>query len=378
VRSIVIALLAGCRFSGGTQLAADASGRDAPIVEADAFGTGTDAPTTTAICYGPAAGAFRVCLGTIPTGAVVLPATIDTTPGMPGSPCLEAQPLGWTMAQPPACFIAGSEISVPDITAVTGSRPLVLVADREITIPGTLDVASHVDGARGPGLAGAVCLPFAREVQSNVDGAGGGAGGSFTTPGGNGGDGDKGAGGLTAGADVSVPANLRAGCEAQTGGSGIELAGQAGAGGGALYLLAGGKVTVIGLVNASGAGGASGGKKSGGSGGGSGGMIALYAPMLDVRGTLMANGGGGAAGGGKGKRGNTGFDPDPTTPTEQAPGGVGDGAAGGAGYAAGRAAGDGADGGKDKGGGGGGGGAGYILTSQAIGGTVTPPSTVGL
>lgn len=374
---VALGLLSACSFNSSAELPADASGRDAPMLMEDAFGTGTDAANIDpGACYGPM-GAFRVCLGGVPTGVITLPATIDTTPGAPGSLCLEAQPLDWAAAQPPACFIIADTILAGD-TSVTGVWPLVLVAHQRIAITGTLDVASHVDGKRGPGATGDGCEPFARAAESTTKGAGGGAGGSFMTIGGSGGEGDKKAdAGLPSPAETTSPTTLRGGCDGQTGGSGEQLAGLAGPAGGAVYLVAGTAIENAGAINASGAGGAAGGDNSGGSGGGTGGMIVLHAPMIDAsEGTVIANGGGGAGGGTKNRDGLAGADPDVAALATPAPGGNGSGAVGGAGFADGRDATSGAKGGKDKGGGGGGGGAGYIRANVVFTGEKSPQPEV--
>jgi hypothetical protein len=354
-------LSVGCGFSSSTELATDAARRDG-AVQSDAPGTGTDAPTTSARCYATGS-PFEVCLGEIPTGDVTLTVTIDTTPGALGSPCLGAQPLGWTTRQPAACFVVAANITVAT-TRVTGTRPLVLLADAAITIETLLDVSSHVGGDSGPGLDGTGCLPHDAAAANGTDGAGGGAGGSFTTRGGNGGVGDnnKKAGGRAAAA-VSGPFDrLRAGCDGQ-GGSSTQLAGAPGPGGGVVYLVAGGMIENTGAINASGAGGAGGGTKAGGSGGGSGGMIVLHAAaIVNGMGVLMANGGGGA-GGGTGSPGSAGEDP--SDALIRAAGGT-TGGDGGFGYADDVNASSGTNGASHDGGGGGGGGAGYIRANVAV------------
>src|SRR5258708_5713929 len=81
-----------------------------------------------------------------------------------------------------ACFLVGTDVTVPSGTSsVTGTRPLVLLATGTVTVTGTLDVASH-SGSDGAGANSSACDPgFAPQ-----DGAGGGAGGSFGTKGGDG------------------------------------------------------------------------------------------------------------------------------------------------------------------------------------------------
>lgn len=334
----------------------------------DAEGTGLDAQVGET-CYGPA-GAWQVCLGAAPADPVVLPATIDTGT----SPlCLVAQPAGWAPAQPAACFIVGKTISVPATTIVTGPRPLVLVANDAIAIDGVLDVASHVVGGRvGPGSPGAPCAAGTLPAAGNA--GGGGGGGSFQTKGGDGGKGDDDtiAGGR-AGAEQTLITTLRAGCPGQRGG---RVSGTPGAGGGAVFLVAGGSILITGTINASGSGATGALDRSGGSGGGSGGMIALAAPNIQT-GTLIANGGGGAGGGAQSTPGSPGADP--TAADAAAAGGPGGDTAGAGGDGS-LAALDGKKGGGTKdhqqvGGGGGGGGAGFIAASIAIPltSTISPP-----
>lgn len=333
---------------------------------ADAAGTGIDAAAGVT-CIGPA-GPWQVCIQP-PSENKALPAMIDTST----SPdCLQAQPTGWTSAQPAACFIVGATIDVPGATIVTGTRPLVLVATGAITVGGILDVSSHIGAGTGPGSPGAPCAAGGSPVAGGNAG-GGGAGGSFQSAGGDGGKGDDDqvAGGSAGSAQTSF-AQLRAGCPGQVGGG---PGGVAGAGGGAVYLVSATSIQVTGSILASGAG-ANGANASGGSGGGSGGMIVLHAPAIQ-QGTLIANGGGGAGGGAEDAAGQPGRDPLVASTA----------AAGGAGADQAGAGGDGQvdvmagkKGGGTKnhgnvGGGGGGGGAGYIQANLTLpaSSTVSPP-----
>jgi hypothetical protein len=208
-------------------------------------------------------------------------------------------------------------------------------------------------------------------------GAGGGAGGSFMTVGGDGGNGDNNnRGGGTAGPMASAPTVLRAGCDGQRGGAGdfLQQAGAPGLGGGVVYLLAQGtlSITSTGIVNVSGSG-ASGDNTArvGGSGAGSGGMMRLWATNVafDSACKLIANGGGGSSGAsGSMNSSNPGNDPDPSLSVDSvAGGGTGGGGAGGNGYAIGTDATNGAPGPGGRSGGGGGGGGGYILSNLSLG-----------
>jgi hypothetical protein len=324
-------------------------------------------------CYGT--GAYTACVAT-PTVAVVLPATLNTDT----SPLCQAnQPLGWTgQGQPMVCAIAGTTLDVPSTTVVTGSRPLVLLASG-ITIAGVLDVSSHRGGASGPGSNPLTCGAFPVTPGNRNGGAGGGAGGSFVTKGGNGGAGDGGqaAGGQSPNASAG-PTVLRAGCDGQLAGkSSNDNPGAIGRGGGAIYLAATNAITITGTVNASGSAGTLGQQQAGGSGAGSGGMIKLDAAAVTVTGaTLIANGGGGAGGGGSGSVGANGADPSTVAPTAPASGGISSGGNGGAGYASGSAAMAGISGASSTGGGGGGGGGGFIQSNLTLAGATLSAGVV--
>jgi hypothetical protein len=342
---------------------------DAAVV--DMAGAPSD---TSPVCYGSGE-IWQVCLDAAPTGSMTLPSKLDTDGG---DPCQPSPRPGWHGLQPEACFITAEYINVNTDTFVTGSRPLVLLAARMIAITSVLDFASHqrdnTDGTvRSP--AGD-CTPFGRSpVSGGGDGAGGGAGGSSRTKAGDGGPGGNGAHGGFAGEEVTSLALLRGGCRGQRGAD--LAAGDAGRGGGAVYLLAGVEIGLSSAINASGAGGSGGSLKAGGNGGGSGGTIVLYAPQITTAGqaAVIANGGGGGGGGGQFSVGVSGADPAVTMPSMAAPGGGN----GGSGYAvgtealAGRMAGA-----AMMGGGGGGGGGGYIQANKMLGVmvAVSPPATI--
>src|SRR5215475_3518171 len=123
-------------------------------------GTPTDAPPSgTGVCYGPSG--WQVCLGATATGQVQLQGTLDTGKSDASNPCLKIQPTSWTATQPDACIVIGDTITVTSLS-VTGSHPLVLVAQTGITVMNLLDVASHrATGAVGGGSRSAGdCNPF--------------------------------------------------------------------------------------------------------------------------------------------------------------------------------------------------------------------------
>ncbi|HEX7836853.1 MAG TPA: hypothetical protein VF469_05285 [Kofleriaceae bacterium] len=301
--------------------------------------------------------------------------------------CLTNQPASWTAAlQPDACFVVGDTVIVASLKA-TGSRPLVIVARSQINVMGLLDVASHrMSGTEGAGSQPTDCKPFGRNPGNGQPngGGGGGAGGSFMFPGADGGTGDgvNHQGGQAPSSDVGAPTRLRGGCPGQPGNGGKPN--DAGAGGGAVYLVSAGEISISGKINASGAGGGGGDATDGGGGGGSGGTIVLYGSPVTTMATtvLLANGGGGGGGGSTGPaKGVNGVDPGFGVPITAALGGGGGilnggtGGDGGSGYAQSSNAGTGTSGDTGAGGGGGGGGGGYIQSNQDLAPAVLSPAT---
>jgi hypothetical protein len=368
---------AGCGFSSGARgidASVDTQGPDVPI----------DTPPGVT-CYGPAG--WLVCFNPVPSGDVTLPAMINTDMNTK-APCLTAPPMGWAAPQPAACFIVGDTITVPaGVTDVKGSKPLVLVANRLITVAGVLDASS----TRGePPTLPTECLAFSTNPDppgASTVGGGGGAGGSFMTRGGNGGDGDNGSlNGQSGLADTVPPTHLRGGCPGQAGGAAAAAdAGTVGRGGGVVYLISGGDIAIVGAINASGAGGRGSDKRAGGSGGGSGGMIVLYGATITVTpasppaAVLMANGGGGG-GGSTGGKASDGSDPSLLFSLASAPGAsVNNGGDGGKGYPVATVNELDGTGGPSNGAGGGGGGAGagYIRSNKPLtGATVSPAADI--
>jgi len=312
-------------------------------------------------CHG--SGAYRLCYPNEPTTGVALGTNIDTDGG---APCEAAQPTGWTgQGQPTVCVVRGTTITQSGTTTVTGSRPLVLAATTSISIA-TLDVSSRRGDANlGPASpsAAAQCSGF---LQTPGVGAGG-AGGSFMSIGGDGGIGNGGSfAGRAANQLGTPPTALRGGCHGQLGGNGDET----GKGGGAVYLVTGGTLSISGGINASGSSGRGGTTRSGGSGAGSGGMVVLFAASISANtAEVIANGGGGASGGDNNTNGNDGSDPSLATPTTPAAGGPagGGGGAGGNGRAGVTMATAGSGtGNPNDGGGGGGGGGGYVKSNLVL------------
>ena len=363
-RAVAVCLMAGCQFT--THGASSGSGgpADAPRGDAAIPGDGSAAAT----CYGTFS---QVCLAGAPTRVTLaLDTPIDTDSDGRCEPSIAA-----------SCVMFAGAIAVTADVAVTGARPLVLLAATTLGVGsgGTLDASSH-DTTRGAAANATSCT--SPGVGTGGNGAlggtagGGGAGGTFGAQGSVGGDGAGPTAGGTAPAPSAVTA-LRGGCPGGGGGAGgASSGGGGGASGGALYLLVGsGAMHVDGAVFASGAGGRGGGAEAGGGGGGAGGLIVLEASTIEIGSgaAIAANGGGGGGGGGSIETGADGA-PGSTTFFDVSAGGGGpgdgDGGTGGRGAAGANATGD-AGGSAALGpGGGGGGAAGVVWTKGALSSTV--------
>jgi hypothetical protein len=338
-----------------------------------------DAPPDARVCFGTAP--FTFCFTTPPAGAidVSMPTTFDTVTGTVGAGtqlnC--ATPRSGDESNS-YCVLAANTITINASLRATGSKPLVLLAVDSISVPMSIDVSSHRVG--GTDSLGAGADPTsgcnAGTPPTTAGGTGsGGAGGSFLGAGGNGGNGGGGNGGQR-GTAPGIGTVIRGGCPGQDGAGTAK--GLRGHGGGAVFLIAGNRITVGGTINAGGEGGAGGAAMaSGGGGGGAGGMIGFDAQTIMVTGILIANGGGGAEGGGNGTNGNPGGDASSTNAALGGAGGsatAGDGGNGSTGAAAGPGI-TGMDG--ATGGGGGGGGAGLIKAPATanLGTNVSPAAT---
>jgi hypothetical protein len=279
------------------------------------------------------------------------------------------------VAQGQYCVIMGTNLSVVGTIKATGTPPLVLLGTMAVTIPAgsELDLIGEHDKAV-PGVAAASCLGGSPGIP-DLESAGGGGGGSFTTQGGDGGNYPS-FGGQPG--DSHVANTIAGGCRGFAGGDGDSAqGGVGGGGGGALYVIGGDAVSINGSINTSGEGGLKGDLTEtpgngggGGGGGGAGGFIALDAPQIVLGGTsvMLANGGGGGGGGASGVDGKDGKTPDAaiaSQATMPALGGAGGGGTdGGMGAALGQAAHAGL-GSAMAGGGGGGGGIGAIYLFSA-------------
>jgi hypothetical protein len=252
----------------------------------------------------------------------------------------------------------------------TGSHGLAIIASHDFLI----DTDAQIDVSKGGAGARTTCPNGATPGGNNGNGAGGGGGGGFGGAGGSGGDGNHdgspGQGGSQGKAEPSFPIGFHGGCPGADGGTGSLIpGGTGGPGGGALYLVAAGRMvfTSSAPLDAGGAGGRGGGHSgnngdAGGGGGGSGGLLILEAPQILASGaTIAANGGGGGegsdrnGGGGNGLPGAVG-----TGPATGGSGGADSGSDGGNGGSAAGPAGQSVTAATDDGGGGGGGGVGFI------------------
>ncbi len=323
-------------------------------------------------CYG--GGIVKPCFASMPAGDQMFGATdLDTDTD---SRCME------TTNDVAACVIAAETIEVNALFTAHGSKPLVFVATRTISIGGTLSVAS----SRTFNYVGAGAEMPGCNAGAAPTGNSGGAGGSF---GGTGGAGAAVGGNAGTSGAVLSPASLRGGCPGQTGGDAAAPTGPGagGQGGGALYLIAEQSITVAtgATINASGAGarGGASGASGGGGGGGSGGFIGLDSPMLSIAGAVLANGGGGGEASGAQSTGTPGGDALGPMQAQGGAGGSNFGTDGGDGAFGTQL--DGQDGAPNctgtcttpSAGGGGGGGAGiikrYRASSTSGGGTISPP-----
>ncbi len=318
------------------------------------------------VCRGT--GLLEVCLPPPTIEILKLAGNVDTTVG---NGCIAVPQLGGLEL----CVRHAETIRIDEVTRVTGTRPLVLVATDTITVSNMLDVSSTSLGRVGAGSAGD-CVT-GDDGANGASNAAGGAGGSSAFEGGGGGSTSGGAIGGTPG-PVVLLVTVSGGCSGGRGGTaGAGTPARGGAGGGAVYLIAGTRivVTAAGSIHASGAGGQGGpAVNHGAGGGGAGGLIGLDAPTVEIAGTATARGGGGGGGGGT-AAGENGADP--TGPSGQTRGGGspsggssgGDGCGGTIGGQPGAAT--------NRGGGGGGGGCGYIRLygDRVISGATNPPPT---
>jgi hypothetical protein len=277
-------ILGGCDKLFGLSRVSDDTALDAP----------SDLATIDAPCLGQGI-LTALCLES-PQPTINLTSAIDTS----SDPRCRKVPQD---SGPELCVLDAHDIVVSELVMVTGTRPLVLLAENSVEITSVLDASSR----RGMRTGAGAQMCASGNGANGLNGAGGGGGGSFGFSGGAGGSGQSGAmfpasGGMPS--TVSPQTAVYGGCAGGAGGiggtSGVGAA-SAGDGGGAIYVIAGTQIHVAAgaSINASGAaGGGALAKLNGGGGAGSGGFIALDAPMIIIDGELFARGGGGGGGGG--------------------------------------------------------------------------------
>ncbi|HEX3765424.1 MAG TPA: hypothetical protein VHW23_42305 [Kofleriaceae bacterium] len=344
----LLALAPACGFSG--------SGGSEPMPDAGSVCVGSLIP----ICFPASA---------LPTMARTLGA-FDIDTDMVGSGALCDQNNDQKARY---CVVTGARITLPvDMTLTAhGDKPLVLLSTGAVELQGTIDVSSHVTGAR---LRGAGADPndsqaCAFAMPATVARAGGGgAGASLGTQGGAGGNpaAQVAGGGLPGNKLAAVPSAVRGGCRGGDGTANVGSPAAGGDGGGAIAVIATLQIHLDGAtINASGGGGAGATRLAvnGGGGGGSGGMIVFDSPQPVVFGAnskLWANGGSGGQGSTAtidGAGGGESSSPMTAASSTSVAGGGGPGGAGSQGSKLGTG---GQDGPADGGGGGGGGGGGFI------------------
>lgn len=213
-----------------------------------------------------------------------------------------------------AVFAFGSfELDAGRKITATGSRPLAILSQNDLSVAGTIDVSavSDVAGAGG-GMGGATPPPLDGDdaLGAPTTGGGtlgpGGAGGSGGGFGGAGGAGSAGGspsgnglGGAALGgvAYANLSSAIQGGSGGSTGGSGATPR-TGGGGGGGIELGAVSNLVIAstGSVLANGGNGASSSGTLAGGGGGAGGGILLHAANVTQNGTLSAKGGAGGNG----------------------------------------------------------------------------------
>jgi hypothetical protein len=367
VRAILVLLLtAGCRQLLGFE---QPIASDGPVVD----GSPDGGDGSSIVCVGAPDGLLgNTCFSPASTVLLVGNALIDTDTSMLCDADSTAH-----------CFVTGTAIEISGNLVVQGSRALVLWSATTITASGTIDAASHV-GKTGPGASPPNCQVLDAGVIASIPMAGaGGSGASYANAGGHGGTARTGGSSISNGEVApSVPAAMVGGC---VGGNGGLTNGSGGQGGGAIYLVAGSKIVIKAVINASGVGGSGGFVSAsafgGGGGGGSGGLIGLDAPTLVLDGaTLVALGGGGGAGATTSAGGSDGTDPIDVPPSQGLGGAatvaVNNGGSGGSLVGGGGSTGGNVQNNEVGGGGGGGGGPGHIVgfgSGTIMGSTVAPP-----
>jgi hypothetical protein len=222
------------------------------------------------------------------------------------------------------------DLTIKTPIQLIGNNAVILVASNDIVIDALIEgrpigcsgTAVQVAGPGGfnGGAAGLSAIGSGGGTGGGNDQTQGGGGGGFGGVGGAGGSGSPpGPAGGTMYGDPAIPM-LFGGGGGGGGGNGASPIG--GGGGAAIQLVALGKITINGGINAGGCGGKNGAANDAGGGGGAGGTILLEGLQIAITGKLAVNGGGGGGGGG-GSPGAAGL-------LDRAPAGGGSGGAGNA------------------------------------------------
>src|SRR5512132_1110670 len=125
MRSLAALCLCACSFEHGVA-------QDGPI---DTIDSPVDTPVGTN-CYGPAS-AFRICLNDPPTGTFIVTtsATYNTSQCTDGSVVPQA-------GGPELCVRSAMMIEINATLTVTGTRPLVLLANGSLSVSAVITVSA--------------------------------------------------------------------------------------------------------------------------------------------------------------------------------------------------------------------------------------------
>jgi hypothetical protein len=314
--------------------------------------------------------------------------TVSARASFDTSDCVAVSTITQVVSQPggpEVCVLQVRDLIIErdGVLAVSGSRPLVIMATGDVDIRGAIDVSAEHQrpgpggsiGGRfddGSGIGPSGGQPGAHQARFDD---GGGGGGGLCGAGGRGGDGGDASGGAGGGRiDLALLQPLRGGSGGGAGNGSFGNVGLGGAGGGAIQISALGRIRLEGAILTGGGGGLGGRAEpafenfGAGGGGGSGGAILLEAATIELQpGSLLT-----ASGGGGGAAAITGYDGgDGEDGADRIVALGGDGAGARGGDSGGGAMIDGSDGGDDgirnANGGGGGGGAGCIVVRNAEG-----------
>ena len=297
------------------------------------------------------------------------------------------------------------EISAAVTVRVIGTRPAVLLVGKTVRVTGIIDASGNQTartqagpgggtGAQGATVAGG-CAPGGAGKSAGTLSDSGGGGGGGAAAGGSGGQ--SGTAQVGAGGTACIPLTLEplvGGSGGGIGAGGDAVAARGGGGGGALQISSLEQIIITGTIDIGGAGGEAGqgdtntadGTNAGaGGGGGGGGALLLEAPVVTVNAgaVLAANGGGGGGAGNDQTDGTSGQDGQRSATValggQSAISQASDGGDGGANTTAAKSAANSSTASYNAGGGGGAVGRIFVRAhaSPALGGTISPPASVG-